>query len=112
MDSLEIYFKEDVMSEQLAERIKETMSRYCPAFFYKPVSSAIWHGCLCLASTKDDTSCECVWHQRDYCIAGTWKQLDFVNEQHKRDSKNALRYLRKAEIALEVLGGNSNDGEQ
>ena len=87
------------MDEKLASKIRDVLTKACPAFRNEGSQTAIWHGCFCLAQ-GENKHCDCVWHEKSTCLVGQWPQLAFVDKAHAKTQTIAEQYLTKAKQAI------------
>ena len=97
------------MSERQDKKIARVLSKCCPAFYEdsNQDEERVWHHSFCMAKDHPlsglGTHCECVWHQRATCLAGTWPQLSFVRPPVKKESPHTptpAEYLELARAAI------------
>ncbi len=68
--------------EAMAIKISYTLSDLCPYFSNRGRGPLEWHRCSCNKNGESHGDggrpCDCVWHVKDICINGRWKELAFV----------------------------------
>ncbi len=79
--------------ERLAIRISQTLNGLCPSFVRTGRGNCEWHKCDCKAN---GSSCTCVWHVTDTCVAGKWEKLSFVSKHNDEKVSNQDKELAKA----------------
>lgn len=96
-----------ITEKDLQGRIARTLDGLCPAFSRQRNSKpSIWHECQCSADANG--VCICVWHTRDYCEAGKWPQLAFIEVIQKKRREDRLTSLADAKEAIERANNGTN----
>ncbi len=85
----------------LSEIIAKTLKSACPAFHSEDGLEPIWQRCKCLAQV--DAYCTCVWYLSSSCIAGTWLQLSFVDDEISANERAAKKMLNQAMEACQTI---------
>lgn len=88
--------------EEMSKEISKTLNGLCPSFIKNSVTNVEWHCCDCKAT---GSSCICVWHITDTCIAGTWNQLSFIQKYNNKKEEEQNKELEKARSVI----NNSKD---
>jgi len=85
--------------ESMANAVSATLNGLCPYFSNKGSGPCEWHRCTCNKDGYDHGNggkpCDCVWHIKDICINGRWKELSFVQ------SYKGYRYFELKEAEKE-----------